>query len=54
MSGNSELPWYKVTRFYSVWIRIWMRKTRVCMCVSMNMHYTHVGTRFDTLVNIHL
>lgn len=40
-------------RFYSVWIRIWMRKPWVCMCVSMNTHYTHVAQGVHTLVNIH-
>lgn len=24
---NPELAWYHLMRFYSVWIRIWMRKT---------------------------
>ena len=35
------LPWYKLMRFYSIWIRIWMGKTWVCMCVNMGIHHTH-------------
>lgn len=31
--ANPDLAWYNLIKFYSVWIRIWLRKAQVRMCM---------------------